>query len=116
MKTKLERALAARNKAIDVIRKRGRWKPAAANERIVEAVIGRLTISYRAPLQKLSSGTEKLRYLGTLVGNKATLPYGLNVWLEGKKVLNLEWDEDGAVELISYKYGDWEILLASEGH
>jgi hypothetical protein len=28
-----------------------------------------------------------------------------------RKVLNIEWDDDGYVEVVSYKRGDWEASL-----
>jgi hypothetical protein len=33
------------------------------------------------------------------------------VWHEQKKVLNIEWDDQGGFEVLSYKPGEWEWLL-----
>jgi hypothetical protein len=38
------------------------------------------------------------------------LPYGLDVWAPNK-VLNIEWDAQGKVVLVSLHRGDWEAEL-----
>jgi hypothetical protein len=40
------------------------------------------------------------------------MPYGLDIWAH-QKVMNLEWDDDGSVELITFKRGEWEAQLAA---
>jgi hypothetical protein len=34
----------------------------------------------------------------------------LDVWC-GSEVLNIEWTDDGAIEVVSYQPGDWEGRL-----
>jgi hypothetical protein len=36
------------------------------------------------------------------------LPYGIEVWHHGAKVLSILWAEDGASEAISFARGPWE--------
>ena len=35
----------------------------------------------------------------------------LDIWHHNKKVLNLDWDDQGEFFVVSYKPGDWEMLL-----
>ena len=37
--------------------------------------------------------------------------YGLDIWPAHKKVLNVEWSEEGLIEIISYRPGEWEDQL-----
>ena len=49
-----------------------------------------------------------MKYNDALLGRKPRrerLPYGIDVWYP-KKVLNVEWDDDGLVHIISYKPGE----------
>jgi hypothetical protein len=48
--------------------------------------------------------------------SKKSLPYTLNVWCGRRKVLNIEWADDGTVELGTYEPGDWEELLLAGAH
>jgi hypothetical protein len=71
-------------------------------------------LALRTPFNcPLPPPTEFRRYLMALTGTAAlNLPYGLDIW-EGKKVLNLEWDIDNNLEIVSFKRGIWEqIFLA----
>ena len=79
-----------REKAVKIISKHGVLGPFGSS-----ASVGALRISLRTPFQKLPT----------------VLPYGLDIWDEHRKVLNVEWDEAGAVDVVSYKPGEWEFLL-----
>ncbi len=37
-----------------------------------------------------------------------SLDYGLDIWFDDKKVLNIEWVDSERVCLISFRRGDWE--------
>jgi hypothetical protein len=41
------------------------------------------------------------------------LDFGLDVWTPSQKVLNINWDNDGGIVLISFRRGDWEDRLLS---
>ena len=71
-----------------------------------------LHISYRTPFQRIPQADDALKYRAaqhslTIPEN---LPYGLDVWAP-KKVLNIEWDDHGKVELVSFRRGAWELEL-----
>ena len=70
-----------------------------------------MKIGYRTPFQRLLAESDLLRYQRALVGGKENLPYGLYIWHAHKKVLNVEWSDDGALEVISYHPGEWEQTL-----
>lgn len=53
-----------------------------------------------------------MKYVAAVLGvdPQRNLPYGLDVW-SPHKVLNVEWDDDGRVVVVSYKPGAWESKL-----
>ena len=71
-----------------------------------------LLMMYRTPFQKLPSAKRGIlrKYMEAGIMPKAKLPYGLDIWdMDGKvMVLNIEWDDKGRVELVSFRRGDWE--------
>jgi hypothetical protein len=46
------------------------------------------------------------------------LGFGLDVWGTDSKVLNVHWNNEVEIEIVSFKRGDWEqeILNAAEVH
>jgi hypothetical protein len=52
-----------------------------------------------------------MRYQVALFG-KENLPYGLDIWFAHKKVLNVEWNDEGLIKIISYRPGEWEDQLS----
>jgi hypothetical protein len=109
--TKLARALEIRANVLRVLPGLGEWRGEGKN-RHLGAKIGSISVSYRTPFQALPKVPEQLRYMQALLGGKDNLPYGLDVWTPEKKVLNLEWDDAGTVEIVSFKPGEWEGALA----
>jgi hypothetical protein len=53
-----------------------------------------------------------MRYQYALLGGK-NLPYGLDIWFARKKVLNVEWNDEGLIQIMSYRPGAWEDQLSS---
>jgi hypothetical protein len=41
------------------------------------------------------------------------LPYALDIWFARKKVLNVEWNDGGFIQIVSYRPGAWEGQLLS---
>jgi hypothetical protein len=75
-----------------------------------------LSVIYTTPFQKLPGrgpAPEFAKYLAAQARQQppGNLPYGLDIWAAGKKVLNIEWSSDGRVDVIRYKPGDWEQRL-----
>jgi hypothetical protein len=46
------------------------------------------------------------------IGQDGRLPFALDVWVDGYKKLNFEWDADGNYALRGFKRGDWIEDLA----
>ncbi len=71
----------------------------------------RLTMLYRTPFQKLPPVPERLKYMAALLGKQLeNLSYRLDIWDTeyGGKVLNIEWNAEGDVQLVSFRRGAWE--------
>lgn len=60
----------------------------------------------RTPFQKIPEPTNK-----ALKG--ANLSYGLDIWTQSGKVLNIEWDTQESTQLVSFKRGAWEEVVLS---
>ena len=109
--TKLRRTRDILSAAMRLIRERGQWQVVGA-ESVIGLDVGQISLLYRTPFQRLPPELSDLRYARARLGGKAILPYGLDIWFDRRKVLNLAWDDNGAAELISYKPGEWETALA----
>jgi hypothetical protein len=103
-RSRMARALALRNAAVSVLRRKGTRADRKGlarlelNTQCWDDEEPPLAMSYRTSLES--------RWL---------LPHGLSVWasLRGKrcKVLNIEWSDSGTTELISFRRGGWEDEL-----
>ena len=47
-----------------------------------------------------------------LVWHGYDLPYGLDIWDPGRKLLNFQWDSDGLLLMLNFKSGDWDARLS----
>jgi len=111
--TKLERAIRLRDLALPVV-KRGAWEPntgeSVTHINILSYRDAGFAIFYRMPSESVLESADK-----TAPPQKpanGNLPYGLDIWF-GEKVLNIEWADDGTVELRDYKPGrSWERRLS----
>jgi hypothetical protein len=115
---KLARALALRDAAITVVRHIGVWETipvrGARDMKFLCARIGSLQISYRTPFQQMPQAANAVKYRAAQhsLTVPRSLPYGLDVWAN-KKVLNVEWDDQGNVALVSLRPGAWEAELTA---
>jgi hypothetical protein len=108
--TRLARAMVLRDLALQAIRKRGAWGKAGPMTLLMFRD-GEIMASYRTPFQRLPQLSHKTRYYLALLGGPEPLPYGIDLWHRRKKVLGIEWDEEGLVALVSFVPGDWEAQL-----
>jgi len=102
-----EKSTAAQIAAIKLVRKSGGWKD-AGSAKVLWLEQGLIQIAYRTPFQRAPAETETNRYVRAVFGGKRNLPHGLDVWHNRKKVMNVEWDDDGNRDLISFRSGSWE--------
>ncbi len=110
---KLARAAKLRDAAIAIVRRYGTWETDGSGAlKIMGARIDRIQIIYRTPFQSLPDDQSRQKYLAALHGIplRRNLPYGLDIWTP-KKVLNIEWDDRGRIQLVSFRPGQWETEL-----
>ncbi len=111
------KAVRVRDRALVLVRESGSWEQ-CGDMKLIAANRGALKVLYRTPFQELPRPSDSHLYFLAVYGGKTNLPYGLDVWdfrpLTRGKVLNIEWSDEGEIQLISYKPGDWEDELPSE--
>ena len=98
----VERATALRDLALGLVKMQGSWHEAGP-ARLLIAEQGDLMIAHRTPFQKLRPASAEVKY-----GAK---PFAVDVWHKEKSVLFVEWDDDGATDVVTYRPGDWEHEL-----
>src|ERR1700722_18870255 len=101
-----------RAEAIALVSNLGKWQNAGPVKLLVYNS-GSLQIAYRTPFQKLPDPGQATHYKRAQLNGKPNLPYGLDIWFDGKKVLNVEWGDDTRFDIVSYKPGPWEQALQS---
>jgi hypothetical protein len=109
--TKTEDALMIRDLARRVLGAKGQWQSVGKSNFLTVQETG-LRILLRTPFQKFPQPDERMKFLVAARDYKLNMPYGLDIWAP-LKVLNLEWDDDGSVEVITFKRGEWEAQLAT---
>ena len=63
----------------------------------------------RTPFQDWRRERDGKDYQDALAAQVANnLPYGLDIWTAEGKRLNMEWDDQGRVEVFGFRRGAWE--------
>jgi hypothetical protein len=109
--------IALRDKAM-VMLEQGAWHDDGKGHRLRIRETEDLRVAYAGPFQMgAEEMPENLQYFAAATGRSGHLPHELSVWSKAppEKVLDVTWDEAGKLELITYKPGEWEARLASEG-
>jgi hypothetical protein len=73
---------------------------------------------YRTPIKKIPKTSKTSEYrAASLRADGPSLPHGLDVWASGRRVLNVEWDDQGSVAAVVLRPGSWEadLIRMSEG-
>jgi hypothetical protein len=100
-----------RNAALAILKRFGVWE-AEDDVHLLSANLGLFRLVHRTPVQKLPKTSKQLKYrAASLRGDGPNLPYGLEVWTSKGKVLNVEWNDQGAVAVILRRPGSWEADL-----
>ena len=107
--SRLTHALETRDAALVLLRLKGEWM-ARGDIPFLMLMAPGLTLALRTPFQRLPRETERAKYMRALEGERTSLPYSLEVWAP-KRVLDIEWDDAGTVELIGYDPGEWESRI-----
>jgi hypothetical protein len=128
--TRTEAALQLRDHALSVLRRHGRHQP-VGDAKFLMWNDESFRLWLRTPFQqraepdeatkklavKIGASVDEAKYAATLHGLKLPepLPYAIDIW-RGKKVMSLEWADDGRANIVSFKRGLWEadfLALAS---
>ena len=106
--TKEQRAVELRDLVLPVVVRRGSW------ESMADACVTKInvlsyrdkgfTIVYRMPFESIPEAVPDEIEPPPAANDK--LPYALDIWY-GKKVLDIEWADDGRIALRDYKPGRW---------
>src|SRR5690242_7069085 len=110
-KERLARVRAARDRLLKIVRKVG----GQAGGGWVSASAGSLDIMAPDPFTKpMPKGRQPATYASALVRQRFVpdLPYTMEIWPFRKKIMNVQWDDDDEIQLISFHPGAWENELA----
>jgi hypothetical protein len=112
--SRLEQVLQIRKYALDILNLRGNWTTKWCSTRLLAVEFNDFEMLHRTPFQPIFKLTDGQKYAFALTGRtrKPNFPYGLDIWYGPKKVLNLEWDDSGAVNILSFRRGHWEKIIA----
>ncbi len=110
MSKRLNDAVAIRDSALLVLKFEGLPVADVPGHQLTLKFDG-ITISYRTPPIELPKSVREMMAMVARDGQQFVyLGYGLDIWDEqyGGKVLNLEWNNEGYVDLVSFRRGPWE--------
>jgi hypothetical protein len=104
-------ALALRDRILPLVRARGTIEVQRDSVRLIALRTETWAFEHWTPFNELSRGeASSPGYRHALGRQRSTsdLPYGLDVWRAGTKVLSVLWADDGAFEVIHFARGPWE--------
>ena len=108
---RLGRVWAIRDQSLVHLRRHGEWERWQCNGRAYRFLtmrLGSIYVLHSTPFQRGHTATEPQLLGRMLAGAWSSLPYGLDIWDEKTKVLNVEWNAQDTLEIISYRRGAWE--------
>ena len=106
-----DRALAIRDRLVPFVREHGTLELQRGPVRLVVLRTGPWTIEHWTPFGDLSlDEASSPGYRHALERQRAgpDLPYGLDLWRDGARVLGVLWSDDGASEVVVLVRGPWE--------
>jgi hypothetical protein len=104
-----ERAIAIRDCALALLREQGEWlRLADRTTRVLFVTIGRFSILCRTPFTALPRPSSTTYPAAVAAQRRVNLSYGLDLWCDGKKVLNVEWDDGELLDIVGFRGGAWE--------
>jgi hypothetical protein len=112
------RAIAIREHLLPLIRVHGTMQEiSGAAGRLAVWKAGTLTCTVRSPFTPWPAEEPPTASYEQAISRqraKPVLPWALDVW-RGRKVLSLQWDDDGRVEVVSFIRGPWEAEALAMG-
>jgi hypothetical protein len=114
LEKQLERVFFLRNMALKLLQRDGDWQDVEGYPGRVRSYEGeRLLIMHRTPFQPVPvSGAAVLAGVSPETQRDIAREYGLDVWLDNKKVLSLIWNNGGSLGIVLFREGPWEDELA----
>jgi hypothetical protein len=106
-----DRALAIRDRLLPLVRERGVLEVQRGPVRLVVLRTGPWTIEHWTPFGELSpeeASSPSYRHALERQHGRPDLPYGLDVWRDGARVLRVLWADGGAAEVVAFVRGPWE--------
>jgi hypothetical protein len=106
-----DRALAIRDHLVPLVRNRGAIEFQRGAVRLVTLQTGPWAFAHWTPFNELDPGEASspgYRHALERQHQGPGLPYGLDVWHDGTKVLTVLWTDDGASEVTHFARGSWE--------
>ncbi len=104
-------ALAIRDHLLPLVRERGGLEVQRDAVRVIALRTGEWVFEHWTPFNDLSPGEASspgYRHALQRQHTRPDLPYGLDVWRAGAKVLSVLWADGGAFEVADFARGDWE--------
>jgi hypothetical protein len=104
-------ALAVRDHVLPLVRERGTLEVQRDTVRLVVLRSEPWVLEHWTPFNDLSAeeaSSPGYRHALERQRKGPDLPYGLNVWHDGTKVLSMLWADDGIFEVVEFIRGGWE--------
>ena len=106
-----DRALAIRDHLLPLVRDRGMLECQYGPVRVIALQLGLWLFNHWTPFQELSpeeASSPGYRHALERQHTRPELPYGLEEWRGGAKVLSVLWADDGSFEVDRFVRGSWE--------
>jgi hypothetical protein len=106
-----DRALAIRDHLLPLVRHRGTLERQRDAVRLIALRLGPWLFKHWTPFNDLSpeqASSPGYRHALARQHTRPDLPYGLEVWRGGAKVLSILWADDGSCAVDTFIRGSWE--------
>jgi hypothetical protein len=112
------RAIAIRNHLLPLIQAHGTLQEVSGMAgRVAVWKVGGFTCTLRNPFTPWPAEAPPAASYDQAISRqraKPDLPWGLDVW-HGRKVLSLQWDDEGQLEVLAFVRGPWEAEVLAVG-
>jgi hypothetical protein len=105
------RALAIRDHLLPLVREKGTLRIQSDSVRLVVFRTEPWLLAHWTPFNEVATGeaaSPGYRHAIERQHTRPDLPYGLNIWCAGTKVLSIIWADNGAFEVIKLSHGAWQ--------
>jgi hypothetical protein len=108
--TKNETATKIRDLAVDIVANHGQMTNLKKGEGTIPMMTyedSRIAILFKTPRVDLSDPS-----VPAWVNPKG---FGIDIWLDNTKKMSVQWDNDGPIDVLFFKSGDWSVELERLG-